>query len=692
MDTHVAWIDDFHHITLKTNNISTLILQDLPKIYWPRKKKYFMAKIKNVTGSSTVNIGFSDFLPMGEILELIWGEETFPVYPRAVVQTKWFDENYSAIDEKLGAYCINDITYFSIWAPIATSVTLYLNNMAKKLNRQKKGVWTCQIDGNWHGSAYEYEITVNGKTMRVNDPYAKSLLANSEKGIVIDFSKTNQITAKRPVIESLQDAIIYELHVRDATIHPESGVKNKGTFLGLSEKEAKTENGFSTGLSYIKDLGFTHIQLLPINDFARVNELEPKEQYNWGYDPLFFQALEGSYSISPNDPISRINECKNMIQSFHEAGLSVILDVVFNHVFIMEQSPFEKLVPGYYFRYKEDGSISNGTGVGNDLATERTMVRKLILDTIDLFISEYQVSGFRFDLMGAIDIETMNEIARRCEKESNPIMLLGEGWDLATALDPFKRATTVNSDQLQGIRFFNDYFRDSLKGNLFNEADTGYVNGGGRLVERLPHLVMGSNVEGLSHLQTINYVECHDNHTLWDRLILTNSHENDDVRKKIHSLATGITLLSQGVPFIHAGQEWFRTKQGIENSYISGDEINQLDWKKRELEEKNIKFIDNLISMRKKYEVFRLRSDDEIRRRLHVLKTPKPLFAYTLFGNGEDFTIYINPTKENYNLQLPSPGLWKVVATNDLINANRDIEGEFIVVGPYVLVVLIKKR
>jgi len=692
VDTQVAWIDDIHRVTLKTNNISSLIHENSPKIYWPKKNIYFIGKIKNVTGSSAVNIEFTDLLPMGEILELIWGDETFPVYPRTVVRTKWFDETYSAIDEKLGAYCINDITYFSIWAPIATSVILYLNNMAKKLNRQKKGVWVCQVDGNWHGFAYEYEITVNGKTMRINDPYAKSMLANSKKGVVIDFSKTEQITAKRPFIESLQDAIIYELHVRDATIHPNSGIKNKGTFLGLSEMGTTTKNGFSTGFSYIKELGCTHIQLLPINDFARVNELEPKGQYNWGYDPLYFQVLEGSYAISPNDPISRINEFKKMIHTFHQENLSVILDVVFNHVFIMEESPFEKIVPGYYFRYNEDGSISNGTGVGNDLATERIMVRKLILDTIDLFLTEYQASGFRFDLMGVMDIETMKEIIRRCEKESIPIMLLGEGWDLATALEPNKRSTNVNSDQLQGIRFFNDSFRDTLKGNLFNAADTGYVNGEGKFVERLPNIVMGSNLEKLSCVQTINYVECHDNHTLWDRLILTNNHESEVVRKKIHQLATGLTLLSQGVPFIHAGQEWFRTKEGIENSYISGDGINQLDWTKREIEEENIKFVQKLITLRKKYDVFRLKTEEEIRRRVHVLNTPNPLFAYTLFGNGEDFTIYINPTKENYNLQLPSSGLWQVEATNDVKNARHEIEGEFIDVGPYKLVVLRKKR
>nr|WP_280518513.1 type I pullulanase [Lederbergia wuyishanensis] len=635
---------------------------------------------------------------MGETLELIWGEKSFPIYPRGIVRTQWFDENFSANEEILGAYSKNDTTYFSIWSPLATSVILYLNNMSKKLNRQEKGIWTCQINGNWHGFSYEYEVTVNGETIRVNDPYAKSMLANSEKGVVIDFSKTDQITTKRPAIKDLQDAIIYELHVRDATIQSESRVQNKGKFLGLSELKTTTENGYSTGLSYIKELGCTHIQLLPINDYARVNELEPENYYNWGYDPLYFQSLEGSYSNFPNDPISRINECKKMIETFHQEGLSVILDVVFNHVFVMEQSSLEKLVPGYYFRYKEDGSVSNGTGVGNDLATERVMVRKLIIDTIDFFLSEFQVSGFRFDLMGAIDIETMNAVVTRCKKEPTPIMLLGEGWELSTSLPSHKKATSKNSNQLLAVRYFNDFFRDSLKGNIFNTDDLGYVNGKGRYLERLAHLVTGSSLEEWgdplvsSVEQTINYVECHDNHTLWDRLLLTNGDECDDIRKKMHQLATGIMLLSQGVPFIHAGQEWFRTKNGIENSYISGDEINQLDWKRREKEEKNINFIRMLISLRRRYDVFRLRSKEEIKRRIHILHVPQPVFAYTLFGNDEDFSIYINPTDENYEVQLPSPGLWKIEATNDDNKVIHNVVGEYFSVNPYELIVLKKAR
>ncbi|MCM3113401.1 type I pullulanase [Lederbergia lenta] len=699
MKTRAAWIDDVYVLTVIMEDISLLLhKEESPIIYWKYKNKHFPTKVEKIIDASTARLIFFEELPMGENLVLKWGEEEIPVYPGSIVRTNWFDKNYSALNTELGALYTKTSTTFSIWAPTATAIKLYLNSIGFLLNRQKNGVWKLKIDGDWHGYSYDYEIIVNGEIKRVNDPYAKAMLANSKKGVVVDFAKTEKIHSNRPKLQQLQDAIIYELHVRDATIQKESGVLNRGKYLGLTEKSTTTSNGFSTALSYIKELGITHVQLLPINDFARVNELNPINEYNWGYDPLYFQVPEGSYASSPKDPISRIMDSKKMIQSFHEEGISVILDVVYNHVFVMEESPFEILVPGYYFRYHADESLSNGTGVGNDLATEREMVRKFIIDTIDFWLNEYNVDGFRFDLMGAMDIETMKQIQERCAKEDVPIMLLGEGWELNTALAADKKATSFQSHQLMGIRFFNDRFRDSLKGNLFDHHDTGYANGNGRFNERMPHLVTGSAIEEygepyVSELdQTVNYVECHDNHTLWDRLLITNEQFSDAERKKMHQIATGITLLSQGIPFIHAGQEWFRSKLGDENSYISGDKINQLDWKKREQENENIEFIKTLIALRKKYDVFRLPSKEEVRRRFHILDTPVPVFGFALFGNEEDFSIYINPTKEHYELQLPSSGSWIISVTNDFQREQKEIKGEFTFIGPYELFVLKKSR
>ncbi|WP_339230296.1 type I pullulanase [Oceanobacillus sp. FSL K6-2867] len=700
MEKRVAWIDNIHTLTYSDHHIQTLFNTDneSPYLFWKAENKVLTIKqIRNIN-DATAELEVAEEIPLGEELFLHYGEAVIPVYPRGILRTEWFDRRYAALDQQFGAVCSSGSTIFSVWAPTAISVKIILNEVSYLLNKLGQGVWRLELEGDWHGQPYEFEVFVNGSIRRVNDPYAKALVANSKKAVAVDFARTEQlgISQKRPSIKQLQDAIIYELHVRDATIDPESGVLNRGKFLGLAETETTTKNGFSTGLSYLKELGCTHVQLLPVNDFARVDELHPDDAYNWGYDPLFFQTPEGSYSVLADRPIARINELKALVQAFHKENVAVILDVVFNHVFVMEESPFEQLVPGYYFRYHPDGSLSNGTGVGNDIASERSMVRKFILDTINFMLSEYQVDGFRFDLMGAIDIKTMQQIEKRCQEEETPIMLLGEGWDLPTALDNSLKAASYNASQLNGIHFFNDYFRDSLKGNLFEPQDTGYINGTGRFLERMPYLLSGAALDSNNHgsinvNQTINYVECHDNHTLWDRLCLTNPDLDNHDRKKMHQLATGITLLSQGVPFIHAGQEWFRSKQGDENSYLSGDSINMLDWKKREQEKENIAFVKALIALRKKYAVFRMASQKEIQQRFHVLETPYPVFGFTLLGDQEDFSIYINPTKEKFDLHLPSSGKWKKMVSND-VSEKDDIIGEFTSINAYEIIVFQKTR
>jgi len=695
-------MDDNHLLTVNIEEFDPLLNHKnaAPIIYWERKQTYFHTKFLRVLDTRAVQFTHHEELPIGEELTLLWEETSIPVYPRNIVRNQTFDRKYAAEDATLGPFCRADESNFAIWTPVATRVELNLGGTRYPMNRQEKGVWNLVVQGDWHGTPYHYEAYIHGKNVRINDPYAKGMMANSESAVLIDFSRTEELTANHRKLDDPQDAIIYELHVRDATIHKNSGVMNKGKFLGLTEKNTKTSNGYSTGLSYFKELGITHIQLLPINDFARVNELKPDSSYNWGYDPLYFQVQEGSYSVLPDRPTARINECKRMIQAIHDEGISVIQDVVLNHVFVMEESDFEKLVPGYFFRYHDDGKLSNGTGVGNDFATERKMVRKFILDTIDFWLTEYKIDGFRFDLMGSMDIETMQQIKKRCLEEDRMILLLGEGWDLPTALDRDKKAIPDNNDQLKGIGFFNDYFRDTLKGNLFSTKDVGYTNGNGHYLERMPSLVTGSVLTeygGRIHEdvnQTINYVECHDNHTLWDRLNLTNSEANSATRKKMHQLATGITLLSQGIPFIHAGQEFFRTKDGVENSYISGDHINQLDWNLREEENENVHYVKKLITLRKQNKVFHLNSKKDIERRLHPLVDNEPIFGFTLLGENKDFAVFINPTAEEMKLNLPSSGKWRVAVTNlpSLRDIENGISGEFSFINGYELIVFEKNR
>jgi len=703
---NIAWLDDIHYIELEGERLFEVMDHDevVRIIAKDNHNSEWILTVKDVISDEKVLFYSAAPLPLGIELMFISKDLKAPVYSRKIVRTTWFDREYNASHLDFGAIYTQESTIFRIWSPVATSMVLDLDSQTFLMNRKDKGVWECEVKQDCHKSPYVYSAIVNGEVIEVVDPYAKALLENGRAAVVIDLSTTDPKSFRqiaKPVIDHLQDSSIYELHVRDATIDPNSGVVNKGKFEGLTEHHTKTKRGYSTGLNYIKELGVTHVQLLPVNDFARIDDRFPDEHYNWGYDPLFYQVPEGSYSTEPTNPSSRVTEMKKLVQAFHEQNISIILDVVYNHVFIMEESSFEKLVPGYYFRYHLDGKLSNGTGVGNDFASERVMARKFILDSIDFWLKEYRVDGFRFDLMGAMDIETMKKIKERCDSEENLILLLGEGWDLQTALDSEQKATSDRSHQIPGVRFFNDFFRDTLKGNLFDSLDYGYINGQGKYIERLPQLVKGSSSPNewvkpfVSEVtQTVNYVECHDNHTLWDRLILSNGEEEEEDRIQMAKLATGLTIVSQGIPFLHAGQEWFRSKGGNENSYISGDDVNRLDWNEREKHEEHIEFVRSLLRIRNEHSIFRLRSKSEIDRRLHVLATPAPTFGFTLLGDGKDFCVYINPTKRRFQMMLPSSGNWEILVSNtgDIPIISQKIVGEYTELEPYEFLVLKKSR
>lgn len=705
MTEYKAWIDDFHYLQLEGPIVNDILVNiDRAYAIGDGKKIHLILKGHTID-ENTVRFFSEDSLPVDQDMYLYLGELVIPIYVRDVVRTEKFDDKFDSSHESLGVVYSDKETTFQVWSPVATKMTLQVNSdETYEMKRKKSGVWEFTLLGDCHGYTYLFMPTLNKETYEVVDPYTKAVTTNGEQGVVVNLASTDPDEFRetiRPMLDHLQDSSIYEMHIRDATIHSKSGIIDKGKYLGLTEKEAKTTGQYSSGLSYIKGLGISHVQLLPVNDFARVNDLEPNQQYNWGYDPLFFQVPEGSFSVDPTDPFARIMELKELIHSFHQEGLSIIIDVVYNHVFEKETSSFEKLVPGYYFRYHENGTLSNGTGVGNDIATERRMVRKFILDTIEFWLREYQVDGFRFDLMGAIDITTMQHIQEVCKKEETPIMLLGEGWELPTALSSEKLSTSFQSHQLPGIRFFNDVFRDTVKGSLFDLHDHGFVNGKGRYIERLTQLVKGSaskdeHIPPFVHevTQTVNYVECHDNHTLSDRLAIANDLETKEERKKIQKIATGLTIVSQGVPFIHAGQEWFRSKNGDENSYISGDEVNQLDWEERGYQEEHIQYVRDLLSLRKKYPVFRMNRQGDINRHLHILKTPPHVFGFILLGYKHDFCIYANPTKESIQLELPSSGVWKMEVTS-LGKQERiwfSIKGKKCELKPYEFFILRKSR
>ena len=456
-------------------------------------------------------------------------------------------------------------------------------------------------------------------------------------------------------------------------------------------------------MSHIKDLGVTHVELLPLHCFGGIDEVNPASAYNWGYNPLYYNIPTGFYVTNLSDPYNRIVECKQLIETFHDHGIRVIIDVVYNHVYERELSSFEKLVPGYYFRHGEDGMPSNGTGVGNDIASERKMMRKFIIESVLYWLTEYNVDGFRFDLMGILDVETMNELEKEVRKIKQDALLLGEGWDLQTPLPLEEKATLNNANKMPCIAQFNDQFRDGIKGSTFNINKRGFAFGGHVDCNHLQYIVAGSLLSMketglfLEPVQSINYVECHDNMTMWDKLVQSNP-ESEEILKRRHRLATAMVILSQGIPFLHAGQEFYRTKQGNENSYNANDEINQLDWDQKEKEMETVNYIKGLIAIRKGHGAFRLQNADLIKKHMTFLQTSTEVLAYhlehvELFGPWKEIVVLFNSGLEAKTVQLPKEETWHVLVNEkqakiEPISSFRGKELQLAPISTYILTIM----
>ncbi|KON86692.1 pullulanase [Sporosarcina globispora] len=596
----------------------------------------------------------------------------------AVIRTSDFDEKFY-YEGPLGFAYSKEKTQFRLWAPTAVKVKLKLKGVLEEgfelipMAREEKGVWSCEVTGDLDRFLYSFLVCINLEWKEAVDPYAVSSAINGQFGAVVNLDNTKIIKPELPSLLQPTDAIIYETHIRDFSIHPDSGAKRKGLYLGAGEINTAGRDGEPTCLTYVKQLGITHIEFLPFHDFEGVDEKRPKNEYNWGYNPLHFNVPEGSYSTDPLDPYSRIRELKAMIQAVHSQGLRVIMDVVYNHVYIREQSAFEKIVPGYFFRHNEYGMPSNGTGVGNDFASERLMAQKFILDSVSYWMKEYQIDGFRFDLMGILDIETMNKVRQNAESIDPDVIIIGEGWDLNTPIPDDQKASIRNQEKLPGIGQFNDWFRDSIKGSTFNLYDKGYALGNEHYYEAAKQVLAGSiglekKEKGifLSPSQSVNYVESHDNHTLWDKIQICSENADPNVQKRKHRLATAMVLLSQGIPFLHSGQEFFRTKEGNGNSYRAPDSINNLDWERKSRFSDNVQYIKGLISVRKSIPLFRLANAEQIRESMQFLDIQKPLIGFVLTSTDQNAewnhaAVIFNPLMTEEEISLPE-GDWELLA------------------------------
>lgn len=608
------------------------------------------------------------------------------------VFAKEFDEHFYYEGDDLGCTFTKQQTVLKLWAPTASEAYVKLYDRwdgeavdELKMERQEKGVWVLKLEGDFEGKLYTYKVKISDQWNEACDPYAKAVAVNGDRAAIIDLSKTNpnEWSDDKPVLDWATDAIIYELHVRDLSIHPLSGIHNKGKFLGLAEEGTKGPNGIKTGLDHIKDLGVTHVQLLPIYDYSTDSVDETKldqPQFNWGYDPKNYNAVEGSYATDPYDPACRIKELKQLVQTLHQNELRVIMDVVYNHVFDAYRMNLMKLVPGYYFRYNEDGTLADGSACGNDTASERKMVRKFIVDSVVYWAKEYKLDGFRFDLMGLHDVETMNEIRARLDEIDPSIITIGEGWVLSTPLADDQKANQTNAKQMPRIAHFNDSIRDGVKGSVFFEHEGGFVNGNPNMVLEVKKGIAGgihySNeivTFAEEPVQTVTYVEAHDNNTVWDKLMFTNPTDSIEVRKQRHKLATAIVLTSQGIAFLHAGQEFMRTKGGDENSYKSSTQVNQLDWERCAEYQDEVAFVKQLITIRKEHAAFRMKTSEQIRNHLFFEESVGNSVVFTLrnHANGDkakNILVAHNGNPETITVKIPQAQEWEVMLGNNIVN------------------------
>jgi pullulanase len=601
-------------------------------------------------------------------------------------------------------------SFFRIWSPPAEQAELVLYDkplggesiQRLEMRKAEQGTWIVTAGGDLRGKFYAFRVMINGKWHNeVPDPYAKAVGVNGRRAMVVDLAESNPADwslDKSPITINPVDAVVYELHVRDASIDPGSGIRARGKFLGLAEAGTRNSAGLATGLDHLKELGVTHVHLLPSYDFFTVDETRPdKPQYNWGYDPLNYNVPEGSYATNAEDGLTRIREFKQLIKTLHDNGIKVVMDVVYNHTMLTEDSWFNQLVPGYYYRQDEKGNFSNATACNNETASERPMFRKFMLESVKYWVEAYHVDGFRFDLMGVHDIVTMNIISDELHKLKPDILLYGEGWTAgASPLAEGMRALKKNAAQLRNIAVFSDDIRDGIKGSVFEHADRGFASGKAGMEESIKFGVVGAMKHPQVDYKRVNYsnepyaaypsnvvsyCECHDNHCLWDKLAISAADRSEAERKEMHKLALGITLTSQGISFLHAGTEFLRTKFGVENSFESGDSINQIDWDLKTKNKDVFDYVQALIAMRKAHPGFRMTGASLVASNIEFLSSDSNLISYVINGEAVGDTwkkilVVYNGSGAARKLDLPS-GKWKnFILGNKIISSKEKFSGE----------------
>ena len=634
--------------------------------------------------------------------------------------------NYQSVDDypvKSGS--VQEVDYspsctaFSLWSPNADSVQLSLYESAESsaplctrwLKRQKDGSWQASVKGDLRGKFYAFRVwdpLLQYEQEESPGIFATAVGVNGRRGAIIDMRSTDPegwSSDCRPAMDRVADAVVYELHHRDYSIHPSSGVEHKGKFLALTEHGTLSPEGLATGIDHLKQLGVTHVQILPSYDYGSIDETRLADnRYNWGYDPVNYNVPEGSYSTDPYDPASRIREFKQMIQSLHKAGIRVILDVVYNHTYDVARSNFTQTAPGYFYRTREDGSLGNASGCGNETASERPMMRKFMLESVRWWVEEYHIDGFRFDLMAIHDIPTMNAIRQMLDDIDPTILLYGEGWAAETPLlEESLRPIKANIAAMPGIGAFSDELRDALRGPFYDDHQGAFLAGlpGNEqsirfgIVGAIEHPQVDMTKVNYSQqpwallpTQMISYVSCHDDMMLTDRLrasvkpvgsrkskVESQKTICDDELMRLDMLAQTVVLTSQGLPFLWNGEELMRDKRGVQNSYCSPDSINAIDWSLKARNQRLCDYYAGMIALRKAHPAFRLGDAELVRRHLEFINTPDCTVAFRLKDNAggdawKDIVVIANAKREAVMVELPDDEPYTAVVANGEVNAD----------------------
>lgn len=617
-------------------------------------------------------------------------------------------------------------TRFSIWAPVADEVRLLLYEEGEGghayqsvvMEEGDEGVWHACVDGDLSGRFYTFNVKKDnrwlGDTPGIN---AKAVGVNGHRGAIIDMRTTDPegwAEDRRPPLKSSADIVIYEMHHRDFSISPTSGIEHKGKFLALTEDGTRSPEGLTTGIDHLKELGVTHVHILPSYDYASVDETRLDEnKYNWGYDPLNYNVPDGSYSTNPYDPVTRIREFKQMVQALHKAGIRIILDVVYNHTYNIEGSNFERTVPGYFYRQRPDGTYADASACGNETASERSMMRKFMVESVLYWVKEYHVDGFRFDLMGIHDLTTMNEIRQALTAIDPTIFIYGEGWAAqAPQLPQDSLAMKANAYRMPGIAVFSDEMRDALRGPFNNNEQGAFLAGlpGGEesikfgIVGAIYHPQVNNDSVNYSQVpwagqptQMISYVSCHDDMCLVDRLKASIPDITPEELVRLDKLAQTVVLTSQGVPFIQAGEEVMRDKKGVHNSFQSPDSVNAIDWSRKARHADVFAYYKGLIQLRKNHPAFRLGDADSVRRHLEFLPVEgHNLVAWRLkeHAGGDvwsDIVVVFNSRREPARVTIPQ-GSYTVVCREGIINEGGlgKLDGSEVVVPAQSAMILYK--